>query len=62
MAPPAGLRRRRQDRPAHLRMSRAAKTAPPMVWSAAWLSGRPTACCMAAIDSTAAVGLSTMTE
>eukprot|EP00969_Alexandrium_andersonii_P184478 8150230-Alexandrium_andersonii.AAC.1 len=44
------------------RMSRAAETAPPMVWSAAWLNCRRAACCMTAIDSTATVGLSTMTE
>eukprot|EP00969_Alexandrium_andersonii_P267598 11826107-Alexandrium_andersonii.AAC.1 len=43
-------------------MSRAAKTAPSMVCSVDWLSGRPAACCMAATDSTTAAGLSTMTE
>eukprot|EP00969_Alexandrium_andersonii_P320568 14163395-Alexandrium_andersonii.AAC.1 len=36
------------------RMSLAAKTTPPRVCSAAWLTGRPLACCAAAIDSTTA--------
>eukprot|EP00969_Alexandrium_andersonii_P157831 6975238-Alexandrium_andersonii.AAC.1 len=44
------------------RMSRAAKTAPPMVWSAAWLTGRPVDCCAATADSTTAAGLLAMTD
>eukprot|EP00969_Alexandrium_andersonii_P131280 5805048-Alexandrium_andersonii.AAC.1 len=43
------------------RMSLAARTTPPMVCSAAWLTGRPLACCAAAIDSTTATGLVSLT-